>query len=87
MISARRTRLPRASIGRDRHGSNESACAIDLLTVAEVGTFLRTSRKAIYSMIERGQLPGIVRINRRVLVDREILLDWIRQKSAPSLEG
>jgi len=88
MISARRTRLPRASRGRDLHGSNESASAIDLLiTVAEVGTLLRTSRKAIYTMIERGQLPGVVRINRRVLVDRAVLLNWVRQKSTPLLKG
>jgi excisionase family DNA binding protein len=39
-----------------------------LLTPIEVADLLRTSRKAIYTMIERAQLPGIVRIGRRVLV-------------------
>jgi excisionase family DNA binding protein len=58
-----------------------------LLTPYEVATSLRTSRKAVYSMIERGQLPGIVRIGRRVLVREEALLHWLRQKSAPSPEG
>lgn len=57
-----------------------------LLTPDEVGTLLRTSRKAIYSMAERGSLPGVVRIGRRLLIRREILLQWLRQKSAPSLE-
>jgi predicted DNA-binding transcriptional regulator AlpA len=29
-----------------------------LLTTAEVAALLRTSRKAVYAMIERGQLPA-----------------------------
>jgi excisionase family DNA binding protein len=61
-------------------------CSSDLLTPAEVATLLRTSRKAIYAMVERVQLPGVVRIGRRVLVREDALLDWLRQKSTPSLE-
>jgi excisionase family DNA binding protein len=57
-----------------------------LLTPNEVAEILRTSRKAIYSMVERGQLPGIVRIGRRLLLREEALLDWLRQKSTASLE-
>jgi excisionase family DNA binding protein len=57
-----------------------------LLTLTEVAGLLRTSRKAIYTMIERGQLPGVVRIGRRVLVRQDALVDWLRQKSTPSLE-
>ena len=57
-----------------------------LLTPTEVAELLRTSRKAIYAMIERAQLPGIVRIGRRVLVREDALVDWLRQKSTPSLE-
>jgi excisionase family DNA binding protein len=57
-----------------------------LLTVPEVGTLLRTTSKAVYAMAERGRLPGIVRIGSRLLFHREDLLDWLRQKSAPSLK-
>ena len=57
-----------------------------LLTSTEVAELLRTSRKAIYTMVERAQLPGVVRIGRRVLVREDALLDWLRQKSTPSLE-
>ena len=57
-----------------------------LLTPTEVAGLLRTSRKAVYTMIERDQLPGIVRIGRRVLVREDALVDWLRQKSTPSLE-
>jgi excisionase family DNA binding protein len=48
-----------------------------LLTTAEVAALLRTSRKAVYAMVERGQLPGVVRIGRRVLVRRVALLDFL----------
>ena len=57
-----------------------------LLLVGEVAALLRTSPKAIYTMIERGQLPGVVKIGRRVRVKHDSLLDWIGQKSAPSPE-
>jgi excisionase family DNA binding protein len=56
-----------------------------LLTPEECGQLLRTSRKAVYSMVERGQLPGVTRIGRRVLIHRGELLDWLDRKcSAPS---
>ena len=55
-------------------------------TVDETAALLRTTRKAIYSMIERGQLPGVIRIGRRVLIRTSDLLHWLRQKSTPSLE-
>jgi len=57
-----------------------------LLTPTEVAAALRTSRKAIYTMVERAQLPGVVRIGRRVLVREDLLLEWLRQKSTPSPE-
>ena len=57
-----------------------------LLTVAEVAAVLRTTPKGVYLMVERAQLPGVTRIGRRVLVRRDVLVDWLRQKSAPSQE-
>ena len=58
-----------------------------LLTPDEVAVLLRTTKKAIYAMIERAQLPGVVRIGRRVLIRDDELLQWLRQKSAPSPES
>jgi excisionase family DNA binding protein len=57
-----------------------------LLTVDEVGALLRTTRKAVYAMVDRGLLPGVIRIGRRLLFRRDHLLDWLGQKSAPSPE-
>lgn len=57
-----------------------------LLTVDEAADLLRTSRKAIYAMAERAQLPGATRIGRRLLVRSTELLDWLDQKSALSLK-
>ncbi len=58
------------------------------LTVAEVSALLRTSRKAIYTMVERLQLPGVTRIGRRVLIHERTLLDWLRdQQGVSSLQG
>jgi excisionase family DNA binding protein len=54
------------------------------LTVDEAAELLRTSRKVVYSLIERGQLPGVTRLGRRILIRTEDLLHWLRQKSAPS---
>ena len=57
-----------------------------LLTVDDAADLLRTTRRAIYAMVERRQLPGVIRIRRRVLFRTDDLLDWLDQKRAPSLK-
>jgi excisionase family DNA binding protein len=57
-----------------------------LLTVDEAAALLRTTRRAIYAMIERRQMPGVIRIRRRVLFRADDLLHWLDQKRAPSPE-
>ena len=57
-----------------------------LLTADETARLLRTTRKGIYAMAERGFLPGVTRIGRRLLFRRDELVDWLRQKRAPSPE-
>ncbi len=56
------------------------------LTPSEAASLLRTTRKAIYVMIERRQLPGVTRIGRRVLIRAGSLLDWLDQQCASSLQ-
>ena len=57
-----------------------------LLNMSEVADVLRTTPKAVYAMVGRGQLPGVVRIGRRILVHADELVDWLSQKRVPSLE-
>lgn len=57
-----------------------------LVTVDEAAELLRTTRRAIYAMVERQQLPGVVRIRRRVLFRADDLLHWLDQKRTPSPE-
>lgn len=54
-----------------------------LLTVDEAAALLRTTRRAMYAMVERHQVPGVIRIRRRVLFRVADLLHWLDQKCAP----
>jgi excisionase family DNA binding protein len=67
------------------HASRRTPLPV-LLTIDETAALLRTTRRAIYAMIERRQLPGVIRIRRRVLLRADDLLDWLNQKRAPSPE-
>jgi excisionase family DNA binding protein len=60
---------------------------LPLLKASEVAEILRTSRKAVYAMAERAQLPGVTRIGRRLLVRRDDLLSWLDERRAASPGG
>ena len=69
-----------------RHATNQDIDA-DLrlfYTAQEVAQILRTTNKGVYAQAERGLLPGVTRIGRRLLFRRAELLDWLLQKSVPS---
>ena len=53
-------------------------------TVDEAAAVLRTTRKGIYAMHERRQLPGATRIGRRLLIRQDDLLDWLDRCRTPS---
>jgi excisionase family DNA binding protein len=55
-----------------------------LLTVEEAADLLRTSRKAVYALIERAQLAGVTRLGRRVLIRRAELLQFLAEERAAS---
>lgn len=58
-----------------------------LLTVEDVARLLRTTPKAIYTMVSRGQLPGVCRIGRRLLFGQATLLAWLSEKSGTPSPG
>ena len=75
------------SVMRRRFERSENGDARTLLlTVDDAADLLRTTRRAIYAMLERRQLPGVIRIRRRVLIRSSELLEWLDQKRAPSLK-
>lgn len=57
-----------------------------LLTVGEAARMLRTTRSAVYTLVQRGALPGVTRIGRRLLVRRDDLVAWVERSRAPSPE-
>jgi len=77
----------RRSVVRRQFDLSKSGDAMPiLLTVGDAADLLRTTRRAIYAMLERRQLPGVIRIRRRVLIRSAELLEWLDQKRAPSLK-
>ncbi|MGE3958749.1 MAG: helix-turn-helix domain-containing protein [Vicinamibacterales bacterium] len=55
------------------------------LTPGEAASLLRTTRKAIYALVERRSLPGVTRIGRRLLIRTDEVLRWLHQQGASSL--
>lgn len=76
-------RAPGPPASAEQESRSASALPI-LLTVDETAALLRTSRKAVYTMIDRRLLPGVTRIGRRVLVRSADLLDFLDHNRAPS---
>ena len=57
-----------------------------LLSAKEVADWLGVSRKALYAMVERGEVPAvcIVRIGTRLRFAEKELKDWITRLRAAS---
>lgn len=64
--------VPRGDRTKTQKLRVDNAAALDLLTVDEVAAMLKTSRKAIYHRIARGQIPA-VRLGRSVFIRRSDL--------------
>lgn len=58
-----------------------------LLTTDEVAQLLRTSRKVVYEMISKGQLPGVIRLGRKVLLRRDRLVEFLLEREEQSVSS
>ena len=55
------------------------------LTSAEAADLLRITRKALYIMVERGTVPGVIRRSpRRIVFDTDVLRQFLRQQVTSS---
>jgi len=52
-----------------------------LMTADELAMWLHCTRRAVYDRVYRGQLPGSVRVGRRLYFMRETVLGFLREGS------
>lgn len=50
-----------------------------LLTADDLALWFHCTRRAIYDRVFRGQVPGVVRLGRRLYFDRATVEDWLRK--------
>jgi excisionase family DNA binding protein len=74
----------RPARSREAKGQERTAQTPMFMTVGEVAELLRTSKKAIYTMTERGQLPGVTKIRKRILIRSDELVDWLNHTCTAS---
>jgi predicted DNA-binding transcriptional regulator AlpA len=59
-----------------------------LWTVADVAAYLSKTSKAIHHAVQRGQVPGVVRLGKRSLrFDGEVIRAWISRGGAFNRES
>ncbi len=63
------------TLERLSNASNTADRLSSLLTVDEAATFLRINRKTFYSAVQKGLVPGVIRIGRVIRIHRTALLD------------
>jgi excisionase family DNA binding protein len=61
----------------------EAASLPELLTADDVAAWLKISVKAVYAKAERGKLPGMAHVGRRLYFIRSALLHWLEQSRVP----
>ena len=67
------------STGERASGANGEVSP--LMTADELAGWLHCSRRAVYDRVYRGQLPGMVRVGRRLYFLRESVLAFLREGS------
>jgi len=58
-------------------GEGEGAELPAVLTPDDLATLLRIRKRAVLDAIQRGELPGVRRVGRRIRADRDTVLRWL----------
>jgi excisionase family DNA binding protein len=53
------------------------------MSVPETASNINTCTKTVWRMIAAGELPGVIRLGRRVLISRKALEEWIAASCPP----
>lgn len=80
--SARRSTISREQSPDGVSSREAPALPPALMTVEELASLLRTSKKAIYARHARGGIPGGVRLGRTLRFDPRVVAQWLSANSA-----
>ena len=61
----------------DDLGDAETADLPAVLNPDELAVLLRMRKRAVLDAIQRGELPGVRRVGRRIRADRDTVLRWL----------
>lgn len=50
-----------------------------VLTPDDLAVLLRVRKRAVLDAIQRGELPGVRRVGRRIRADRDTILRWLTE--------
>jgi excisionase family DNA binding protein len=50
-----------------------------VLTPEELAAILRLRKRSVYEAINRGDIPGVRRIGRKIRIDRDCVLAWLTE--------
>ena len=59
----------------------------DTYTVEEVARKLQLSEHGVRNAIARNEVPGVVRIGRRIRISRRVFDRWLEEAATPELEA
>lgn len=60
----------------DDNPSADSPDEPDFITVDELALLLRCNPKTAYAAIDRGEIPGVLRLGRAIRIRRAALINW-----------
>ena len=67
----------------NNNGSGFERDSVRYLTIAEAADLMRSTPRALYNLIYKGEFPGVHRYGRRILIRRSALIDWLESSVSP----